>query len=157
LFSDGFKLDSFGGLVGKAMKDQNPWDDENNWNLDNTTNDKSFLDQVKDTYSSAKDGASGFFKEVGDSMDPRVYSAAKDIAKTAVRNIMNGQPTDFGSLAKQQAAPQIGRIAGSVFDDPDMKRSANQAAQTIIYGQDKRLTNIGKDVAIKQIFDIIGK
>jgi hypothetical protein len=156
LFSDGFSLDKFGGLVGNAMKDKDPWDNENNWNLDGT-GDKSFLDQVKDTYSSAKAGASGFLKDIGDSMDPRIYSAAKDIAKTAVRNVMNGQPTDFGALAKQQAAPQIGKIAGSVFDDPDAKRSANQAAQAVIYNQNSRLSNIGKDAAIKQIFDIMGK
>jgi hypothetical protein len=90
-------------------------------------------------------------------MDPRIYSAAKDIAKTAVRNVMNGQPTDFGALAKQQAAPQIGKIAGSIFDDPDAKRSANQAAQAVIYNQNSRLSNIGKDAAVKQIFDIMGK
>jgi hypothetical protein len=156
MFSDGFSLDKFGGLVGNAMKDKDPWDNENNWNLDGT-GDKSFLDQVKDTYSSVKEGASGFLKDIGDSMDPRIYSAAKDIAKTAIRNVMNGQPTDFGALAKQQVAPQIGKIAGSVFDDPDVKRSANQAAQAVIYNQNSRLSNIGKDAAIKQIFDIMGK
>jgi hypothetical protein len=155
LFGSGFSLDRVSGLVGNALKDKDPWDVEGNW--DQNFNEKSFLDQVKDTYTSAKSGAAGFLKEIGDVADPRITSAAKDIAKTAVRNAINGQPTDFGRLAKQKAAPQIGKIAGSVFDDPAVKRQANQAAQAVIYGQDKRLTNVGKDTMVKQIFDIIGK
>lgn len=154
LFSGGLNLFDAGGLLGKAMKSGDPWDNDANWEQD--FGDKSFLDSVKDTYTSGKVAVSGFLKDITGDINPKVLASAKDIAKTAVRNAMNGQPTDFGRLAKQKAAPQIGAMAGSVFDDPVVKRQANQAAQAVINQQPKRLDNVAKDTAIKQIFDIIG-
>jgi hypothetical protein len=130
------------------------------WDLDYQgpqTDDKktSFFDEIKSSYNSVKDTASGFYNDITSNIDPDILSAAKQLATNGVRNAINGVPSTFTQDMKDVAGPTVGNMAARVSDDPDVKNQLRRQTSAIVQGMPERVTSDARQGALSNIINLI--